>query len=75
MGPKRGNLDVVFVALVVLPLLYVLSLGPVAKLHSVLHVGPTRAALTFYAPLIWCAEKSDAAEKALEKYLALWGTK
>ncbi len=56
--------------LLFLPVLYVLSVGPVAAVY------PDEAppwAEVFYAPIFWLCDNSDFAAHALELYLELWG--
>ena len=74
---KRGGAAVVFalaVVLLVLPLVYVLSIGPVARMLDERWIpqswGPT---LEFaYAPVVWTADSSPAAESIFTGYMEVW---
>jgi len=52
----------------VLPLLYILSIGPAAACfpHS-------EAVKDIYLPLIWLYDKVPAVDRPLEWYVGLWG--
>jgi hypothetical protein len=59
--------------LIVLPVLYVLSIGPMTKLTLTLGVSNTQPALehcleVFYAPVIWCATHSSYFNRFLRWY-------
>ena len=58
---------------VVMPILYVLSVGPVALACDKLDL-PNAPAKAFYAPLIWLHDHT-LLKKPLEAYLSLWGVK
>jgi hypothetical protein len=64
------------VALFVLavPVLYVLSIGPVAYLSSsgTIRYDRRDAAEGFYAPLFWASENCEPFDHALERYIQLW---
>lgn len=64
------GIAVALVMLALLPVLYVLSVGPVAMMFP---QEPPDWAKVVYAPLIWLAETSDVAAKVLEWYVRLWG--
>ena len=51
--------------------LYVLSIGPTAKLVNANHKGASLWRAT-YAPMIWAAYNSYVTDKAICKYLTLW---
>ncbi|MBL8922433.1 MAG: hypothetical protein JNJ54_26510 [Myxococcaceae bacterium] len=59
--------------LVLLPLVYLLSIGPVAKTIDALGLsrGPAKQ---FYAPLIWLHDHTPL-RRPLELYLSAWGVK
>lgn len=59
-----------------LPLLYVLSTGPIVLLEEKTHGSLVSAdfVVTFYAPLIWLHQHTFFKEP-LELYLSLWGVK
>jgi|SRR6516165_9799761 hypothetical protein len=60
------------------PVIYVLSVGPVAKLDQALHLDQKAPAVehiikTLYSPLMWCAMHSRPFGTALGWYIfALW---
>ena len=56
---------------ILLPILYVLSIGPVVALVEKTGVGD-EAARVFYAPVIWLHDNTPL-EKPLEAYAELWG--
>ena len=60
-------------ALVLLPVLYALSLGPVIALHDNGAIGPSwePALEAFYTPLGWCVERIPGAEPVFDRYLSL----
>lgn len=59
-----------------LPVLYVLSVGPVAKAIELAtgDPSPPQWARQFYAPLRWLHDNTPMA-RPLEWYVALWGVK
>lgn len=58
---------------VILPVLYVLSMGPVAKVID--RFGLDREpARTFYRPVIWLHDHT-VLRRPLELYLGVWGVK
>jgi hypothetical protein len=59
------------VAVVVLPILYVLSVGPAAWLHMNGYVGD--GIQLVYGPLRYVYENSAVAQQVLDWYLGLWG--
>ena len=71
---RRGKFLPAAAALLALPLLYVLSLGPAVKLTEAgLIAGPVEGWLTrFYVPLAWLHERYSPAQAALDWYLMLW---
>ena len=62
---------VALVLAVLLPALYVLSIGPVVALVEKTGVGGEEARV-FYAPVIWLHDNTPL-EKPLEAYAELWG--
>jgi hypothetical protein len=59
-------------ALLSLPFLYVLSIGPAARLASGGSFATLSAVHHFYFPLELIARRSRTAEKVLNWYIALW---
>ena len=57
--------------LVALPVLYVLSVGPVALFAKRLDLSP-RPFRAFYTPLVWLHDHTPL-EKPLDWYVKLWG--
>lgn len=72
---SRGSSAASVVALVMalVPLCYVLSLGPVAKAIDLLGVS-REPAKAFYAPVIWLHDHTPL-RRPLELYLSAWGVK
>src|SRR5688500_1321963 len=72
---KRGRLAVILIAgLVLLPALYVLSIGPVLRMSKEYFredLLDTEAYPT-YRPLLFAAQSSETAERFLYWYLELW---
>jgi hypothetical protein len=69
---KGGGWSVLALGLlVVLPLFYVLSIGPVGGLVNHGFVGET--SLVLYEPVFWAADQWDPAEDALWWYLDVCG--
>ena len=68
---SSGNL---WLWMTLLPILYVLSIGPVAKSLSVMGASSEviNVAKAFYWPLIWLHENTFLKE-LLEAYMKLWG--
>jgi len=62
---------VALVLALLLPILYVLSIGPVGALVEKTGVGE-EAAWVFYAPVIWLHDNTPLKEP-LEAYAELWG--
>jgi len=78
-GPERGGAPIVMVLVVLLvlsPLLYVLSIGPVAGMLEAgwisKHWEPTLEVA--YSPLLWTANRVPPVESALTNYMLLWVT-
>jgi hypothetical protein len=74
---KRGGAAVVFalaVVLLVLPLIYVLSIGPVARMVDERWISQSwEPTLEFaYAPLLLTADSSPTAESVLTGYMEMW---
>ena len=68
---NSGNL---WLWMILLPILYVLSMGPVAKYLSVMGASSeaNNVAKAFYWPLIWLHGNTFMKEP-LEAYMNLWG--
>lgn len=67
---KAGNIAGIIVLVIVL---YILSIGPMAAIFPK-PVGVLKSALvTFYGPVLYLAQNSDAFAKLLMSYLKLWG--
>jgi hypothetical protein len=66
----------VFGVIVALPILYVLSVGPVAKGIELAtgNKSPPQWARDFYAPLRWLHDNTPLATP-LEWYVSLWGVR
>lgn len=75
-APKRGW-SLVIILVVVLPVLYVLSSGPVLKLVMVTHTFDTtwvqHFLKTFYAPLDWLYHESKWFRAFIDAYLRWCG--
>ena len=74
--PKAGSgLGMIAVAAVVLPLLYVLSIGPVAlalnKTHAFGGLISEKPLETFYAPVVWLATNTPL-ERPMDAYMQFW---
>jgi hypothetical protein len=70
---RKGGWWGVALALAILPVLYVLGLGPAARLVNRGAVGSpaAEAIATFYTPLDWLAETPSLGEP-LRWYVSLW---
>jgi hypothetical protein len=65
---------IIFLTLcLVLPMIYVLSIAPVAKVMDKLGVS-NRPAKVFYAPVIWLHDETPLREP-LEWYMEAWGVR
>ena len=72
---SKGSSGWLVLFLIVAPLLYVLSIGPVAALVSRANNGLNAASLRkIYAPVIWLHDHTIM-KKPLEAYVQLWGVK
>lgn len=71
---SAGVVIVVVILIVLLPLFYVLSIGPVIWLeaNNYIEVGENSPIVLFYWPILWSAERFAFAEAALEWYAELW---
>jgi len=69
--PKHGPAWIIAVALL-MPILYVLSMGPVVALVEKTGGRGREASRTFYAPVIWLHDNTFL-KKPLEYYGELWG--
>ena len=72
----HGCLLTSLIALIILPVLYFLSIGPViavfAKLYDVLPGWAEKVLMGVYFPIIWLAENNDAFENFVKAYLEWW---
>jgi ABC-type sulfate transport system permease component len=74
---KRVGLTIalVFVAvLVLLPMLYVLSIGPVFWLQVTGRIGESRVLKAVYSPLYWTLNNVPVAGHAIATYMGWWAT-
>lgn len=69
--PRLGGGPAVAVCLILLPVLYVLSEGPVAGLVMRGYL-PQEASTVLYAPLNWVAARSNTLSLLLEWYESFW---
>ncbi len=69
-GSKSGHRAAIAIV-AMMPVLYVLSIGPVAALAE-RGVIPPLVAINFYQPVFWLCQYR-AFEMPLERYLELWG--
>ncbi len=70
--PQRATLGVVLAIFVLLsPILYVLSMGPVVAISEQTGTGREAMEIVYY-PVIWLHDNTPL-EKPLEWYGALWG--
>lgn len=70
---QSGHGGLVWIALIVLlPVLYVLSIGPVAASFKMMGNPPPSYLMQFYVPVIWLHEHTPL-KKPLEAYVKLWG--
>jgi hypothetical protein len=65
-----GAIALVFVVL--LPLFYVLSIGPAAWMMKHKHIPDNGTIETIYFPLMWLHENVNIARQLLEWYVAIW---
>jgi hypothetical protein len=70
---SRENMPCWALFLAALPLLYVLSMGPVALMAEKTRL-PSRPVKAFYTPLIWLHDHTFL-KQPLEWYVGLWGVK
>lgn len=70
----RRGWGVWIAGLVLLPLLYVLSIGPAAWLldHGYMSEPVEEALTVFYTPLVLVYDSNQTFEVALDAYLSLW---
>jgi hypothetical protein len=66
------------VLVLALPVLYALSVGPVARLCVALEIGDDspiigRVLQVFYTPLGWVVDQYDPVKRFFAWYLELWG--
>jgi hypothetical protein len=66
---RRRGAGIYVLTVALLPVLYVLSIGPAARLYP--NQAP-QAVRTFYAPLLALAEQNHALRAALKGYIRLW---
>lgn len=70
--PKKSHTTLsVVVVVVVLPILYALSFGPVLELTDGSPVG-TKFFMLFYRPLIWLIREVSWLEELMSNYLNYW---
>jgi hypothetical protein len=68
---KRGGISWLIWTILTFPILYVLSIGPVARYYG--KADPPAALEAFYTPLLWLTAKSPPLEHFLHWYLErLW---
>jgi hypothetical protein len=71
---RPNETSIILVTLgVVLPMIYVLSIAPVAKVLDTLGVS-TKTGKIFYAPVIWLHDETPLREP-LEWYMEAWGVR
>ena len=71
---KRSSASVplvIGIVVLILPLLYVLSIGPACRLCNDGYLD-VQLYLTIYAPVLWPCEHLPAYEQAHDRYLRLW---
>ncbi len=74
---RQSSLDLFLAVLVALPLFYVLSVGPVVKVATLLDKDGdvvTTPLKTFYTPLLIAHDRTPL-RKPLEWYVKLWGVR
>lgn len=70
---QSGSGGLVWIAVIILlPVLYVLSIGPVAVIVDKTGIMPPSNIRRFYHPVIWLHDNTPL-RKPLEAYLRLWG--
>lgn len=57
---------------VLLPILYFLSVGPVAWYYESHHIEPDIYVITIYSPLEWLHENCEPLQPAMDWYIELW---
>ena len=67
---KRKGGTGILIAVVLIPLLYVLSIGPAVMLVNKTKIS-SKPFEVFYAPVIWVAENTSL-EKPLNRYAEWW---
>jgi len=73
---RRLGVGSMLLCVALLPVLYVLSVGPVVRFYSGTRGAPPRAVRAFYAPLEALYDNSDAARAFFDWYLrTLWRAK
>lgn len=73
-APERSHVTTWVVGLLILlPVLYVLSIGPVAALSTRTGLNPD-SLRNFYGPVIWLHDNTPL-KVPLEKWVELWGGK
>ncbi len=73
--PKKSNTTLMVVLLVMLPVLYVLSIGPATKfviLKSSADNSEIVLNSSFYAPLLWLIYEAPWLRKPLSNYVNYW---
>jgi len=69
-----ATVAVIVVVLLILPMVYLLAIGPIVWLHRRGHldVGPNSLVVRIYAPAEWAAQACPPFEQAMGWYVSLW---
>lgn len=72
-SPRRGSESTAFFVLLLLPVLYMLSIGPVIFAVEKLHAKSAiqKPVMTFYAPMGWLHDHT-ALKQPIESYVHWW---
>ena len=72
-SPRRGSDSTAIFVLLLLPVIYMLSIGPVIFAVEKLHAKSAmqKPVMTFYAPMSWLYEHT-ALKKPIERYVEWW---
>lgn len=70
--PSNKSAAIILALVLLLPVVYVLSTGPVAWMQHHDFVGEDPA-YTVYAPIRWAVQHSSTVAWAMKRYLVLWG--
>lgn len=72
---RQGTLEIVLAIVFLLPIAYVLSVGPVVKVAQLLEADRFADSLkTFYAPLVYLHDRTPL-RQPLEWYVGAWGVR